>query len=161
MFWRQKQQNLVTGWDRMEMICEHIKHTCYLSCQKLGLSAPVPNRIMKTRVLGKVKKNRLIVLPSKGGCSRLLLLKTMCPNLGGFDEEFCGRSSRVGLLTKLGYMQGLHSFTFIQSLLILRSFSGPFNLASGGFLAILLLISNCSNLSFGTQGRPWRLGRCL
>ena len=31
-------------------------------------------------------------MPSKGGYSRLLLLKTMCPNLGGFDEEFYGRS---------------------------------------------------------------------
>ena len=161
MFWRQKQQNLVMGWDRVEMICEHIKHSCYISCQKLSLSAPVPSRIMKTRVWGKVEKNKFIVLPSKGGRSRLLLLKTMYPSLAGFDEEFYGRRSRVGLLTKLGYMQGLHSFTLIQNLLILRSFSSPFNLASGGFLATPLLISNCSNLSFGTQGRPWRLEPCL
>ena len=46
-------------------------------------------------------------------------------------------------------------------LLILTSFSGPFNLASGSFLAAPSLISNCSNLPFGTQGRSWRLESCL
>ena len=46
-------------------------------------------------------------------------------------------------------------------LLILMSFSGPFHLASGGFLAAPPLISNCSNLPFGTQGRSWRLESCL
>ena len=59
---------------------------------------------------------------------------------------------RVGVLTRLGCVQGL---------LILRSFSSPFNLASGGFVAAPPLISNCSNLPFGTQGRPWRLESCL
>ena len=46
-------------------------------------------------------------------------------------------------------------------LLILMSFSAPFNLASGGFLATPPLISNRSNLPFGTQGRSWRLESCL
>ena len=41
---------------------------------------------------------------------------------------------------------------------ILMSFSGPFNLASGGFLAAPPLICN---LPFGTQGRSWRLESCL
>ena len=45
----------------------------------------------------------------------------------------------------------------LVSLLILMSFSGPFNLAPGGSLAAPSLISNCSNLPFGTQGRSWRL----
>ena len=30
---------------------------------------------------------------------------------------------------------------------------GPFNLTSGGFLAAPPLISNCSNMPFGAQGR--------
>ena len=46
-------------------------------------------------------------------------------------------------------------------LLISMSFSGPFNLASGGFLGAPPLISNCSNMPFGTQGRSWRLETCL
>ena len=46
-------------------------------------------------------------------------------------------------------------------LLILMRFSGPFNLASSGFLAASPLISNRSNLSFGTQGRSWKLESCL
>ena len=41
----------------------------------------------------------------------------------------------------------------VAGLLLLRSFCGPFSLASGGFLAAPRLISNCSNLPFGTQGR--------
>ena len=49
----------------------------------------------------------------------------------------------------------------VVGLLILMSFSGPFNLASGGFLAASPLISNCLNLPFGTQGRSWRLEYCL
>ena len=49
----------------------------------------------------------------------------------------------------------------VVSFLILVSFSGPFNLASGGFLGASSLISNCSHLPFGTQGRSWRLGSHL
>ena len=49
----------------------------------------------------------------------------------------------------------------VVHLLILMSFSGPFNLASGGFLATPPLIANCSHLPFGTQGRSWRLESCL
>ena len=45
------------------------------------------------------------------------------------------------------------------SLLILMSFSGPFNLASGGLLVVPPLIRNCLNLPFETQGRSWRLNR--
>ena len=41
------------------------------------------------------------------------------------------------------------------------SFPGPFNLASGGLSAASPLITNCSNLPFGTQGRSWRLESCL
>ena len=44
---------------------------------------------------------------------------------------------------------------------MLMSFSGPLNLASGGFLTAPPLLSNCSNPPFGTQGRSWRLESCL
>ena len=61
--------------------------------------------------------------------------------LGGFDEGFYSNTSRVVLLTRLGYVQGLHSL----------------NLVSSCFLAVPPLISNCSSPPFGTQGRSWRL----
>ena len=100
------------------------------------------------RVLGEVEKNSSIALPGKGGHTGLLPSKTICPNPGGCDEEFYSNSSRVRLLTRLGCVQGL---------LILMTFSGPFNLASGDFLAAPPLISYCSHLPFGTQERSWRL----
>ena len=46
-------------------------------------------------------------------------------------------------------------------LLILLSFSSPFNLASGGFLVAASLISNCWNPPFGIQARSRRLESCL
>ena len=51
------------------------------------------------RVLGEVEKDSFITLPGKGG---LLPGKTMCPNLGGFDEGFYNNGSKVGSLTRLG-----------------------------------------------------------
>ena len=91
------------------------------------------------RVLGEVEKNSFIALPGKGGHSRLVPLKIVCLNPGGFDE-FYSNSSRVGLLTTLGCVQGLHSLNLVSG-------------SAGGFLAVPPLISNCSNLPFGTQGR--------
>lgn len=44
---------------------------------------------------------------------------------------------------------------------VLMSFCGPFNLASGSFLASPSLISNSLNLPFGIQSRSWRLKSCL
>ena len=114
------------------------------------------------KVLGEVEKNSFIALPGKVGHSGLLPQKTTYPNPGGFDEEFYSNSSRVGFLTRLGCVQGLYSFNLISgSLLILMSFSGPFNLASGGFLAAPPLTINCLNLPSGTQRRSWRLESCL
>ena len=52
---------------------------------------------VRDRVLGEVEKSSLISLPGKGGQGRLLPLKTVCPSLGGFDEEFYSNSSRVVL----------------------------------------------------------------
>ena len=134
-----------------------------LWCQKLRFSALVSN--LRDRVLGEVEKDSFIALPGKGGHSRLLPQKTMCPNPREFDEGFYNSGSRVGSLTRLRYVQGLPSFHLSQmvsgGLLILRRVSGPFNLASGGFLAAPPLISNCSHQPFGTQRRSWRLESCL
>ena len=65
------------------------------------------------RVLGGVEKNSFIVLPDKRGHSRLLPQKTPCVPT---KEDMMGRfyfysnSSRVRLLTRLGYVQGLRTF---------------------------------------------------
>ena len=58
------------------------------------------------RVLGEVGKDSFIALPGKGGHSGLLPRK-LCPNAGGFDEELYSNSSRAGLLTRSGCVQGL------------------------------------------------------
>ena len=50
---------------------------------------------IRDRVSGEVEKNRFIALPGKGGHSRLLPSKTMCPRLRGFGEEFYSNCSRV------------------------------------------------------------------
>ena len=55
-----------------------------------------------------------ISLPGKGGHSGLLCWETLCPNLGGFDEEFYRNSSWVGLLIKLGCVQGLNAFNLVS-----------------------------------------------
>ena len=65
---------------------------------------------LRDRGLGEVGKNSFIVLPGKGG--HLMPLKTVCPNPGGFGEEFYSSGSRAACA------QGLHVF----------------NLASGGLL---------------------------
>ena len=43
-------------------------------------------------VLGEVEKNSFTALPDKEGHNRLLPSRTMCPNPGGFDEEFYSTS---------------------------------------------------------------------
>ena len=58
--------------------------------------------------------------------------------------------------------QSLYQLRYKGSpLLILVSFSSPFNLASSGFLAAAPLISNCWNPPFGIQARSRRLESCL
>ena len=47
---------------------------------------------LRDRVLDEVETNSFIALPGKGGQSRLMPSKTMCPNLGEFGEEFYGNS---------------------------------------------------------------------
>ena len=50
----------------------------------------------RDRVLGEVEKNSFIALPGKRGCSGLMPSKTVCPNPGGFGEEFYSNGSRQG-----------------------------------------------------------------
>ena len=54
------------------------------------------------RILGEGEKNSFIALPGKGGHSGLVPLKTVCPNLGGFGEEFYSNGSKAELLIRLG-----------------------------------------------------------
>ena len=73
---------------------------------------------LRDRALGEVEKNSFIALPGKGGHSRLLPSKTMCPNPGEFGEEFYGNGSRVGMLIRSRCVQGLHSFNLISGNLL-------------------------------------------
>ena len=61
------------------------------------------------RVLGEVEKKNFIALPGKGRHSRFVPLKILCPNLTGFEEEFYSNGSRVYLLIRLEWIQGLYS----------------------------------------------------
>ena len=61
---------------------------------------------LRDRVLCGAEKNNVIALPGKGGHNRLMPLKTVCPNLGGFGEEFYSNDSRVGLLIRIRVCAG-------------------------------------------------------
>ena len=91
--------------------------------------------------MGEVEKDILTALPGKGGLKKLLRV----PAPRGFDEGFYNSGSRAGSLKRLVGVQGLLAFNSVSGgpVLILMSSSGPFNLASGGFLAAPPLISNC------------------
>ena len=56
---------------------------------------------LRDRVWDEVGKNSFIALPGKGGHSGLVPLKTVCPNPGGFGEEFYSKGSRAGLLIRI------------------------------------------------------------
>ena len=61
---------------------------------------------LRDRVLGEIENNSFTALPGKGGHSRLVPVKTVCPNLGGSGEEFYGNGSRVGLLIRIRVCAG-------------------------------------------------------
>ena len=122
------------------------------------------------RVLGEVEEDSFIALPGKGRHTGLLPQENVSTP-EDLMKGFYNRGSKAGSLTRLGCEQGLHFLNLLSDahLLILTSFSGPFNLASGGFLAappLILasggflaappLISNCPNPPSGTQGRSQR-----
>ena len=77
------------------------------------------------RALGEGEKNSFIALPGKGGHSGLVPLKTHVSLLGGSGKEFCSNRSKVGLLIRLGCVQGLCCFNLVSGDL-LKSFSGSF-----------------------------------
>ena len=91
-----------------------------LGCIFLGTGAELN---LRDRVLGEVEKNSFIALTGKGGHSRLLPLKTVCPKPGGFGEEFYSSSSGMGLLIRLRCVQGLYFFNLAAGNLLM-SFSG-------------------------------------
>ena len=57
-------------------------------------------------VSGEVEKNSFIALPGKGGHSGFNPSKTVCPNLGGFGEEFYSNGSREVLLIRIRVCAG-------------------------------------------------------
>ena len=57
------------------------------------------------RALGKVEKNSLISLPGEGGHNRLSPEK-MCPNWGGFGEDFYSNGTRIWLLIRIRVWEG-------------------------------------------------------
>ena len=83
--------------------------------------------------MGEAEKNSFIALPGKGGHSRLMPTKPVCPNPGRFGEAIYGDCSRVGLMIRLVSMQGLQPFNLVSGDLEMSS-SGSFNLASGDLL---------------------------
>lgn len=60
---------------------------------------------LEDRDLGEKEKNSFIALAGKEGHRRLVTLKTVCPNLEGFGEEFYSNRSRAGLLIRIGLYQ--------------------------------------------------------
>ena len=77
---------------------------------------------LRDRVLCEEGKIALLLCQAKRNTLGSCCPKTMCSNRGGFDEEFYSK-----VLTRVGCVLGLHS-----SNLVLMSFSGSFNVASGG-----------------------------
>ena len=57
--------------------------------------------------MGEVEKKTFVALPkAKRGHSGLMLLKTVCPNPGGFGEEFYSNGSGMGLLIRIRVCAG-------------------------------------------------------
>ena len=65
-----------------------------------------PKSNLGDKVLDEVEKNSFIALSGKGGHSRLMPLRTVCPHLGGSGEEFYSNSSRAGLLIRIKVCAG-------------------------------------------------------
>ena len=61
---------------------------------------------LRDRILGEVEKNSIIALPGKGGHSGLVPWKTVCPNPGGFGEEFYSSGWRMELLIRIKVCAG-------------------------------------------------------
>ena len=81
----------------------------------LYTSLPFVSFIMKLlEFLGDIKKNSFIALPGKGQHRGLMLLTNFVSPLGRIGEEFYSNGSRVGLLLRLGCVQGLQSYNLVS-----------------------------------------------
>ena len=115
------------------------------------------------RVFGEVEKQQFFCFARQRGTQWAPALKNCVSQLGGFGE-FYSNSSRVGLLIRLGCVQGLHTFNLVSGNLLM-GFSGFFNLASDGLLQCSSLVSESSSFSdqqlfesaFWDSGRSQRL----
>ena len=76
--------------------------------------------------------------------------------VGSCLKKLCVPTQEDLMKSFIAIVQGWCCEFQMVGLLILMPFSCPFNLASSG-LAAPLLISNCLNLPFGTWGMSWRL----
>ena len=54
-----------------------------------------------------IEKSSFIAFPGRGSHSGLVPSKIVCPNLGGFDEEFHSNGSKVDLLIRIRVCAGL------------------------------------------------------
>ena len=122
----------------------------------------MPNQIWD-RVLCEVERNSFIALPGKGGHSGLMPLKMVCPHPLGFDE-FHNKGSRVGLVIRLGCVQGLHSFGLASGGLLMSfsdsqgyhttTFSLEWGLLHLPFIKVFSSIESSKDVMCITWGEP-------
>ena len=86
----------------------------------------------------------------------LSLCQAKKDTVGSCPRKLCVPIQEDLVKSFIALVQGWCCGSQMVGLLILMPVSCPFNLASSG-LAAPLLISNCLNLPFGTRGRSWRL----
>ena len=95
-------------------------------------------------VLGEIEKDSFIIVPGKGGLSRLLPQETMCPKPRGSPDPggFITNVQGWGLWQDQGVYPAC-------TLFISSPVMGLFSLASAVFLVAFPLISNYLNLPLG------------
>ena len=95
---------------------------------------------LRDRVVGDVEKNSFIALPGKGGQIGLLPLKPKCLNWEDLMRNFIAKIQRWGC-KRLGCVQGLYFFNLVSGNLLM-SFSGSFNVASGGLSLVWRMVTS-------------------
>ena len=115
------------------------------------------------RALGNAEKNSLIALPGKGGHSRLLPTKTLCPNPGEFGEEFYGNGSKVALWIRLGGVSGNLRASLVPLFWPKMVFSGMKNAIVGFYSTKGLKILFCGTRTMpqGCSIVSWQFLPCL
>ena len=112
--------------------------TPWNAAHQASLSFTISQSLLKFMSNESVMPSNYIIL-----CHPLLLLPSIFPSIRVLSNEWA-----LPIRT-------CKSFRW-SGLLILMSFSGPFNLAWGGFLAAPPLLKNCLKPPVGTQGWSWR-----